>query len=212
MPKSHRLAAIVLFAAAGQARAQSCLWTSPAQTPVQFASGFSVAAYDSLRARIIVVETNRPGTTAARTWSWDGSAWSLIDSAGPFLRMAACGAYDSTRDRLMLFGGQAANGPFTLGDTWEWNGAIWIHITDSGPPARRYGAMAYDSARHRMVLFGGVNSGLLGDTWEWDAGWTLRATTGPSPRATNCIAFDSARGRTVVYGTSYNAPIADLWE
>ena len=57
-------------------------------------------------------------------------------------------AYDSLRQRLVLFGGV---GPFpTLyGDTWEWDGAAWSQRTParSPPGARGYSVAAFDASR-----------------------------------------------------------------
>lgn len=65
-------------------------------------------------------------------------------------------AYDSARERLVLFGG--INGLQPEGDTWEWNGATWVNVSPS-PPHLTAHAMAYDSDRGRVVLFGGIPPG-----------------------------------------------------
>ncbi|MCY2956334.1 MAG: hypothetical protein NT107_04780, partial [Planctomycetota bacterium] len=86
-------------------------------------------------------------------------------------------AYDSGRNRTVLFGG--LNGSY-LGDTWEWNGATaaWTQVASTGPQSRYEHAMAYDSSRNRTVLFGGLNGSYLGDTWELTAPPT--GPTGPT--------------------------------
>jgi hypothetical protein len=79
-------------------------------------------------------------------------------------------AYDSGRNRTVLFGGGNGSGSI-FGDTWEWNGAnaAWTQVASTGPQSRFRHAMAYDSGRNRTVLFGGYNgSSVLGDTWEWN--------------------------------------------
>jgi len=35
-------------------------------------------------------------------------------------------AYDSRRERVVLYGG--SNGTQTFGDTWEWDGANWRQV------------------------------------------------------------------------------------
>ena len=48
-------------------------------------------------------------------------------------------AYDSARQRIVLFGGLAAHSLQSgeRADTWEWNGAAWIERqTPTRPPAR----------------------------------------------------------------------------
>src|SRR5262245_47897547 len=99
-------------------------------------------------------------------------AWAPSHRLPP--RSSSAVAYDSARERVVLFGGSAAHQE--LADTWEWDGSAWIHRQPStSPPARFAHCMAYDSARRRVVLFGGrdANSALLNDTWEWDGtDWT----------------------------------------
>jgi hypothetical protein len=54
----------------------------------------------------------------------------------------------------------------------------------------------------RVVLFGGSsNSGLVGDTWEWDGEqWTQLGDTGPLPRSGHALTYDSGRQRIVLFG------------
>lgn len=125
-------------------------------------------------------------------------------------------AYDLTRARTVLFGGQDASHAFRS-DTWEWDGTIWAESSSSvTPPARDFPAMAYDSARGRVVMFGGYNaSGLLGDTWEWDGtDWVqMTPTTNPTARYGHSLAYDSSRGRVVLFGGTGSAGIlGDTWE
>ncbi len=56
---------------------------------------------------------------------FDGRTWSRITAAnGPSPRHSAGAAYDSKRDRVVLFGGRKG-WPNDLNDTWEWDGARW---------------------------------------------------------------------------------------
>ena len=101
-------------------------------------------------------------------------------------------AYDSVRDRVVLFGGRDRQN-YILWDTWEWDGNDWIlRYPSRRPPARSEHAMAYDPVNRRTVLFGGSNSPrydsdtpgeLLDDTWVWDGtSWTqLFPETSPPP-------------------------------
>jgi len=80
-------------------------------------------------------------------------------------------AYDSTSNRVILFGGLHYDPKEFKDDTWEWDGntRTWTDISTPGPDARLYHAMAYDSENSVMVLFGGVYDPLvfLDDTWEY---------------------------------------------
>src|SRR5260370_14746422 len=55
------------------------------------------------------------------TWTFDGTNWKRIRTAGkPAARAAASAAYDTTLKQVVLFGGY--NGQY-LDDTWTSNGA-----------------------------------------------------------------------------------------
>ena len=129
--------------------------------------------------------------------------WTLITTAGPVpSRSNIMTAYDSARDRVVLFGG--FNGG-ALNDTWEWDGTRWIQIpTVSAPPGRYCGGLSYDSARGVTVLFGGYNGNIaLNDTWVWDGTcWTQMATSGPLPRFYLAMGYDDSRDVMVVFGGS----------
>ena len=61
------------------------------------------------------------------TWEWDGKLWTQRQDIGPSARWSHSMAYDSDRQRTVLFGGLSAFGPLDdpnlpdnlLGDTWE---------------------------------------------------------------------------------------------
>jgi hypothetical protein len=126
-------------------------------------------------------------------------------------------AFDSVRNRTVLFGGGSA--AFTnYSDTWEFDGVNWVQRTpSSSPPALVGSAMAFDANRKVSVMFGGSTAtGDSPDTWEWDGtGWTLRAfTTAPSARLWTALAYDSTRGRTVLFGGDGpgSTDLGDTWE
>ena len=139
--------------------------------------------------------------------------WTQIKPASsPTARYFHAMAYDSARQRVVLFGGEAGlpqrlNRPplfLFLADTYEWDGRDWTQLrSTTWPPARSGHAMAYDSGRQRTVLFGGATmSGLLPDIWELDGkNWTqMKPTTSPPIRAYHAMAYDSARQRTLLFG------------
>ena len=151
------------------------------------------------------------------TWSWnaqsDSMSWTQLSSSGPAPRYGAAMAYDSKRDRTVLFGGSSGT---RFADTWEWNGIQWTDITTSVSPTRRTNAaMAYDKNRSRIVLFGGAD-GLtrFGETWEWDgATWTKVTSDGPAPRAECGMVYDEENKKIILFGgrdtgNYYN----DMWE
>jgi len=152
----------------------------------------------------------------ANTWEWNGSSWTQRTTAnGPSARSGHEMAYDSARQKVVLFGGYGSN---WLADTWEWDGSSWTRrSTAIGPSARLDHAMAYDSARQKVVLFGGYNSrgANFADTWEWDgSSWTqLTISNGPSARRSHAMAYDSARQKVVLFGgRDGSGRLADTWE
>ncbi|MDX2151920.1 MAG: kelch repeat-containing protein [Bryobacteraceae bacterium] len=137
----------------------------------------------------------------------------LLAAAEPTPRNKPAMAFDSHRNRLVVFGGlyeaPQTNPPRRAApvrnDTWEWSGSSWEQVSASGPPGRCVAAMVYDSRRKKVVLFGGqdVQGEQLGDTWEWDGTrWEQRAIEGPSPspRSVFDMVYDSRRGRVVLLG------------
>jgi hypothetical protein len=140
--------------------------------------------------------------------------WSQRQDVGPRPRVRHAIAYDSARQRTVLFGGDSLGGTL-FGDTWEWDGAFWVQLEDTGPAPRSGHVLAYDSARGRVVLYGGAVPALRGDTWEWDGqAWTQIEDTGPEARQGHGLAFDASRSRTVLFGGEAAGPAlrGDTWE
>jgi hypothetical protein len=113
------------------------------------------------------------------TWLWNGDAWTRVHPADqPVGRSAGGVAYDATRHRVVVFGGDSViHG--RLGDTWLWDGKDWIGPRPAqSPPARGGPGMAWDGAHHQVVLFGGEDQSARswGDTWIWDGqSWSCMA-------------------------------------
>lgn len=173
--------------------------------------------YDAARRRVISFGTK--DQKVGETWAWDGEEWTQLADTGPGPRSAAM-AYDSERDRIVLFGGEGPFGVPIFADTWEWNGEEWTQLEDQGPSARVGHNMVYDAERKQIVLFGGTSSqGDLGDTWAWDGtSWKLKADFGPSPRFWHGIAYDDVGRWTVLFGGAYHTQPGprlaqgDTWE
>lgn len=183
-------------------------------------------AYDAARARVILFGGEfgfGSPVSSNETWEWDGSSWTLrAPVVDPGYRYHHAMAYDSDRERIVLYGGRS--GLLHFSDTWEWDGTTWslrwASGTPQGPQQRVWHLMTYDSKRQRVVLFGGLlgvypYKNYLEDTWEWDGSmWSLRATVGPlAPRAWAGLAYDSARERVVLYaGGNPDICWGDTWE
>jgi RHS repeat-associated protein len=131
----------------------------------------------------------------------------------PTARGYAFSAYDSGRDRDVVFGGYS-NGSF-LSDTWEWDGRDWTSKSPTTSPSARDGEqMAYDPAIGKTVLFGGWNgSASLGDTWTWDGTtWTkLSPATSPGARGQGRLVYDTKIGKLVLFGGVGSVVYSDTW-
>src|SRR5260370_23409103 len=88
--------------------------------------------------------------------------WVQATNQGPSARGGAAMAYDSARQRSVLFGGSDGSSSY-LSDTWQYDRASWTQIQGAGPPARHLGPMAYDLAPSVTVLLGGYNHGPVND-------------------------------------------------
>lgn len=136
----------------------------------------------------------------------------------PLPRYFSAMAYDSIRDRVVVFGGSDQFQDFA--DLHEWNGTSWTLRRPPGrtPSARSSAAMAYDAARGVTVMFGGLDSVQVYDElWEWNGSvWTQRSAAGvwPSPRVRAAVAYDSLRERVVVFGgfDAHWNELAETWE
>ena len=146
--------------------------------PAAHAGGHALA-YDSRRGMSMLYGDRGPDATTL--WGWDGISWHAFNQPGPGLRRHIKLAYDSARDRLVLYGGFDDSGRILNSDTWEWDGQSWSRVATDGPGPRASYAFAYDSLRRRVVLFGGLSAnGPVNDTWGWDGiGGRNSPTTAP---------------------------------
>ncbi|MBX3464680.1 MAG: hypothetical protein KF830_16040 [Planctomycetes bacterium] len=175
---------------------------------------------DTAQNRLITFGGRSPtiNSLASDTYAWTGSAWSLVPTPNsPPARFRYGLAYDSRRNRVVLFGGRGLTQVFA--DTWEFNGITWTQAaTPLAPPPREDMVMAYDAGLARTVLFGGYDPAtdtVRGDTWEWDGSvWQPRAIDGgPGPRFRAAGIFDSFRQRIVMYGGFDGGSIRnETWE
>jgi hypothetical protein len=188
----------------------------------------AVMVYDEARGQSIMFGGRADGGILVNeTWAWDGTRWEHRTPAAPAVSPGARNdhamTYDSRRERVVLFGG---NAPSYANDTWEWDGTSWLQrqVTTATPgtnqpPTLVRSAVAYDTARGRVVLFGGLNlnTGRSNATWEWDGTtWTnvTPVTGSPPARDAHAMAYDADRGRVVMFGgsvgnSSYNP---ETWE
>jgi hypothetical protein len=90
-------------------------------------------------------------------WEWDGATWTQCNPVNsPPARRFHNLAYDTARQRVVLFGGDGS----TANDTWEWDGTTRTQRNPADSPWGR-GALAYDVARQRLTFFNGTDTWML---------------------------------------------------
>ncbi len=190
--------------------------------------------YDSNRNRIIVFGGYTTGAGFKNdTWEYNPatSTWTEITTTSAPEEGSSYGmAYDSSRGKVVLYGGQDISQE-SLNETWEYSPAArtWTKISTSTNPPRLNGpAMTYDSSRGKIVMFGGCMNVSLSpfvlscsdQTWEYDGiNWVnvSTATSPPNRYCDNGMEFDSSRNKVVLFGginkTGGSANFfSDTWE
>jgi cysteine-rich repeat protein len=136
--------------------------------------------------------------TLRDTWIWEANTWrDVTGEATPAFRAPA--AYDSRRDRVVMFGDL---------ETWEWYDGAWhsIAIPANGPRPESVAVSFFHRGRERVVVIDGS-----GQIWEWTGAVWIAA-----PEATtlvpSAVAYDSHRDRAVaVVGTRTWELSSDGW-
>ena len=139
-----------------------------------------------------------------------------FDNFAPQTRSDFGMAFDSSRDRLVIFGGKSAGG--LLADTWEWDGqSVWVErVSQSGltPAPRANHVMGYDHKRRQVLMFGGQTHGsILDDTWVWNGQqWRhLASDTHPTARTSAAMAYDDRSAQFVLFGGDLNSTNTWIW-
>jgi Kelch motif/Galactose oxidase, central domain len=184
----------------------------------------AMGVYDAVSDRLLVFggSTETVNLNDVHALSLSGApTWSALSPAGmpPCPRYYGCAAFDSTGNRLIVFGGaeflQCSTGQaddlwsLSLGASPEWTRLV---SGDPGPVSRGILAASFDPARRQFLISGGAlafvtsKDLLLNDSWllalEGAPSWHL-ATSGPEPvtgRWGAISVYDAARDRMLVFG------------
>jgi hypothetical protein len=118
--------------------------------------------------------------------------------AFPGGRLDAGFAYDSVRNKVVMFGGN--NGSAAINETWEFDPTtlLWQQITPVASPGIKAGPyMGYDPSRNKVVVFGGwTGSAFTNDTWEYDPAtptWTQKFPASPPTVAADAAGMSGGR-------------------
>ncbi|MCA9757207.1 MAG: hypothetical protein KDA27_15485 [Candidatus Eisenbacteria bacterium] len=127
----------------------------------------------------------------------------------PSPRYEHSAVYDTSRDRMIVFGGY---GTGYLNDTWAMDleaSPTWAQLLPDGtaPSGRQAASAIYDPTADRILLFGGRSGSTINaDLWELSLEatptWTeiTTAGTGPGPRSDHVAALDPNRNRMILFG------------
>lgn len=168
----------------------------------------AIAVYDPLRRRMLVHGGNSGvAEFLDDVWALDLTGppvWTPLipDPPPPAGAVTHAGAYDSGRDRLLLFGGNYHNEAWAL----PLGGAlVWEPIASVGPlpPGRIDHTLVYEPETEWMLVFGG-HTGLvtLADTWALDLSAPLAVSEGGPREAPALTASPNpARDRMMLRAT-----------
>ncbi|MHA2064926.1 MAG: metallophosphoesterase [Candidatus Thorarchaeota archaeon] len=105
--------------------------------------------------------------STANTWT------EMSPSHYPYSRSAMSAIYDSSVDRIIMFGGFSLDpyfSQFYRDETWsyDYNSNSWFEMnTPSAPSERILSGLAFDSESNRTILFGGTSGYGFKDTWAY---------------------------------------------
>jgi hypothetical protein len=178
---------------------------------------WSTAVFDENRGVMVLYG----GMTGAETWEYDGFSWTRIATAvSPPARRGHRMVYDSSRRRVLLFGGARRADGELLDDLWRYRGVSWRRVeTAVSPRPRTEASLAYDAQNDLVILFGGLGDAAdLDDTWVFDgSAWRIVSSPrAPAARHGHHMAYDAFRQLTVMHGgTSAELTtlhLNDTWE
>ena len=170
-------------------------------------------------------DISRSDAVSGETWIFDpseGSWQQRTPEHAPQPLVAANAAYDSARDRVVLWGGGTAE--FHLAnEVWSYdeNSDTWeLHeAASAAAPVGRIGSeMVYDASADRFVVFGGFDpetGSYLAETWLLDMeteSWTLvDSEEAPQGRNFTGLAYEPRTERVYLWGGG--GPLhANVWE
>lgn len=202
-------------------------WTELAQSGSRPAARASHSGiYDPVRQRLVVYGGWSGGGPLGDSWAMnlDGTpAWTQLAPAGPTPapRLGHIAAYDSARDRMVIYGGDSYG---ELNDIWAMSFAgngTWLQLQGSGnqAPSKYLASAVYDPLGDRVIVFGGNESGQDSNS-TWSLAFTspaifrnLEDLAGrPSGRIAGTSVYDPVRNRMLVFcGWDAVTALSDVW-
>ncbi len=173
-------------------------------------------AYDSANSRIVLFggyKLAAPAASLGDTWAFSGGAWSQIvpQASGPGVRDSHGMAYDSGRQRVVVFGGYLADVLELAGNSWT------TALRTDWPPGQDQHAMAYDSDRGVVFMYGGGSI----ESWELTSAtntWAWFYAGGPNGRTGAAVVYERTRRKMFLFGGrqrssgAVGSKLGDTWE
>jgi len=200
------------------------------------------AVFDPTSQQMIIFGGQQTGSTSDLNDTWlgvtasnqnDSFAQLLPTGTLPSARYGHIATYDSSSNRMTIFGGASGSPISCDDDVWILSGAngqsgtpSWTEARPSGTPpaARVYAAGVYDPTSNSMIVFGGSNcsTGYFNDVWVLSGAngqgssqaWTQLATSGtpPAARESASAIYDSVNNILTIYaGDAGASPFSDVW-
>ncbi|HOB70584.1 MAG TPA: kelch repeat-containing protein, partial [bacterium] len=167
--------------------------------------------YDTINSHIILFGGISDEGEMGDAWKYDDGKWKEMSDPSknetPDERMAHAAAYDSKRQRTVLFGGDVFYYSWN-DETWEWNDGQWEQIVPESmdnPDLRGYHSMVFDEVSEKVILFGGLTDwGASEEMWEWDGKrWDLvipESFSNPAGRDSHAAVYDSEQNCMILFG------------
>ncbi|MBX3064873.1 MAG: hypothetical protein KF726_17960 [Anaerolineae bacterium] len=181
-----------------------------------------IAAGESGKLMLFGGRTNN-GTIYDDTWLFDVNvnAWrEIMTAVAPQARFGAAAAWDTTRERILLFAGQASG---LFNDVWSFDLATetWTRLETQGTaPIARYGTSAvFDPQLDRLIISHGFAAGRFDDTFALDLKTSLWSDISPTIRPLKrCLheaAYATSTGTMILFGGCSSGfgpcPQGDTW-
>ena len=170
------------------------------------------AIYDPVRNRMVVIG-GHPDDPRRGVWVLGLSGpphWEQVPTSGtaPPAIYDAAGAYDSARDRILVWDSYSSYGPGGV-YALSLSSMTWSELPVIGPapPLRTNHTMVYDSVRDRLLVFAGWDyEQSYQDVWAFNLSgppaWTQLTPTGglPPARSYHVAIYDPVRDRMIAFG------------
>jgi hypothetical protein len=143
-------------------------------------------------------------------------AWRRVEGPAPSPRWGTAAVYDATNDRMLLFGGETAQGE--TNEVWSFDLAkeSWARLsTNAGPAPRANPSLVLDARRARLITYGGRTGQItmFADAWSLDLATLTWKQLPSGPGAWQRPHFATNGISAWFYGgEAFGTVSSDLWQ